>query len=151
MIDEISDLYYWSGMSRDVMEWCSSCETCQRVNPKATAEVWTELTTQPRKPFNVVILDLVEVSQPSHPGHQVPVHHQYMETAVVESKNGETVYRQIEKTLFNRHGTPTIIRSDNGTEFNGLAAASQQMASNGVAAPRTTRRAMEWSSAQTNR
>ncbi len=45
----------------------------------------------------------------------------------MESKNADTVCRQIEKTLFNRHGTPTMIRSDNGTEFNGLAAASQQM------------------------
>ncbi len=43
------------------------------------------------------------------------------------SKNADIVYRQIEKTLFNRHRTPAMIRSDNGTEFNGLAAASQKM------------------------
>jgi transposase InsO family protein len=126
VMDEICDLYYWPGMRRDVMEWCSSCETCQRVNPKATGEVSTELTTQPSKPFKVVTLDLVKVGN-----HLVLVIEcqftRYVETAVVASKNAEIVYRQIEKTLFNRHGTPTMIRSDNGTEFNGLAAASQQM------------------------
>jgi len=126
VMDEIADLYYWSGMRRDVMEWCSSCKTCQQVNPKATAEVSTELTTQPRKPFKVVTLDLVKV------GDQLILviecqFTRYVETAVVESKSAERVYRQIEKTLFNRHGVPTMIRSDNGTEFNGLAAASQQM------------------------
>ncbi len=69
----------------------------------------------------------------------------------MESKNAEMVYGKIENTLFNRHGAPTIIRSDNGTEFNGLAATSQQMAANGVAAPRTTRTATEWSNAKTCR
>ena len=74
----------------------------------------------------MVTLDLVKVSH-----HLILVIEcqftRYVETAVVESKNAETVYRQIEKTLFNRHGTPTMIRSDNGTEFNGLAGASQRM------------------------
>ncbi len=113
-------------MRRDVMEWCSSCETCQRVKPKATGEVSTELTTQPSNPFKVVTLDLLKVGN-----HLVLVIEcqftRYVENAVVASRNAEIVYRQIEKTLFNRHGTPTRIRSDNGTEFNGLAAASQQM------------------------
>jgi hypothetical protein len=108
------------------------------------------LTTQPRKPFEAVTLDLVKAGN-----HLILVIEcqftRYVETAVVESKNAETVYKQIEKTLFT--ATDHRRRSVRTTEPSSMVSPlpGSRWASNGVAALRTTRRATEWSSAQTSR
>jgi hypothetical protein len=51
----------------------------------------------------------------------------FAETVLLPDKQAETVYKACCELLFDRHGIPELIRTDNGKEFTGLGAASFQL------------------------
>ncbi|EDN02416.1 hypothetical protein HCAG_00280 [Histoplasma mississippiense (nom. inval.)] len=59
-IDSIQDKYYWHGLVRDVKDYISTCDTCQRVKPKRHRQ-YGELGTipLPSNPFESITMDFI--------------------------------------------------------------------------------------------
>ena len=121
--DRISAHYFWPGMTRDVREYCLTCDICQKTVQKGTIPV-APLGTMPiiETPFERVAIDLVGPIVPaSSDGHKyiltcVDFATRYPEAVALDNIRTETVAEAL-VTIFCRMGIPSEILSDQGAQF----------------------------------
>jgi hypothetical protein len=126
-LQAVKEQFYWPGLAGDVMKWCETCDTCQKVKPvKKGGELESEKTSQATIPFNDITMDLVQIED-----QQMLViecmFSRFVETAMLPSKSADAVFKATCDLLLDRYGIPELIRTDNGNEFSCLGAASFQL------------------------
>jgi len=105
---------WWPGISRDIKQYVSECETCLIDKPnRPEPMISTEL---PSLPWEVLAADLAERN-----GKQYLVltdnYSRFPEVFELPSTTAETIISRC-KAAFSRQGIPREIRSDNGPQFN---------------------------------
>ena len=105
---------YWPGMTVQVKDFVSRCETCQLFGRKQQQETFAQ-SPLPSRPWEEVGCDLFEI-QGVHYLVTVDYYSNFSEVDRLESTLSTTVIRKM-KNHFARYGIPDVVRSDNGPQF----------------------------------
>lgn len=118
----VSREYYCPGAFNDVVKFVRQCDNCQRCK---VAQVRPESLTEQRvveKPWTVVSGDVMGPFPRSRAGYIYVLVFQdlfteWAEIILIRSANVPTIRKNFEEFVVSRWGTPEIIHTDNGTEF----------------------------------
>ncbi|KAI4292185.1 hypothetical protein PAPHI01_2496, partial [Pancytospora philotis] len=117
----IKEKYGWSSMMRDIEEYCKSCAICtrgglERVNTKNKVIV----TTRPNECWECDVIGRLVETNRAEKFIFVAIDHysKWTEARAIENKDKETILRAVKELIIEKHGIPTKIISDVGTEFN---------------------------------
>ena len=105
---------FWPGMSSQIEDKISRCETCQSFRNLQQAEPLINHNI-PELPFSKVGIDLFQIES-KHFLLLVDYYSKYPEVAELEQTDSKTVILAL-KHIFARHGIPEVIISDNGPQF----------------------------------
>ena len=118
---QITEGYYWKGMTNDVHEYCKSCDTCQRTNHKMTKQQPEFHPIPVTDVWKQIGIDLVG------PLPETPRRNKYIVTVTDYFTKWPEAAPLPDKTacgvanflfsLLCRHGWPDIVISDQGREF----------------------------------
>ena len=113
--------YYWPTMKRDIDNHIDQCKQCALNKGHVGKPAPILEFPPPSYPMEVVGIDLLSLS-PSRQGSRyllVCVDHltRYVMLAPLKDKTAESVAHALVSSVFLKHGTPTVILSDNGAEF----------------------------------
>jgi hypothetical protein len=121
-IADMSNVYWWRGMTIDIRRMLSACKTCRRVgvNPRAAQQ---EMQTKPHDYglFYRWGLDYVGELSPSAQGNQFALIciDYYSKWVEVKTANSRTTTNLVLMNIFARYGTPAEFVCDNGPPFKG--------------------------------
>ena len=113
----------WPMLHQDVVQWCLSCDTCQRNRknkaPKAPMMEVPVLAV----PFEKVAIDLVGPFERAKSGHRfvvtcIDLASRYPEATPLRAATAEDVAEALLE-IFSRHGLPRTILSDQGHNLTG--------------------------------
>jgi transposase InsO family protein len=120
----IQKLYWWTGLRTDVENYVNSCQYCQFHKPNNhTAKLPIQEYPAPTFPFEVCNMDLTGEGFPTTKrGNTIIIVikcalTRYVEIEALPNKEEITVARILVEKIYCRHGAPSILISDNGTEF----------------------------------
>ncbi|KAK3750477.1 hypothetical protein QZH41_018118 [Actinostola sp. cb2023] len=105
---------YWPGMSSEIKEWISTCETCREYE---TAQPKEPLMSHeiPERPWEKVGIDILTFQGTDYLV-TVDYYSNYWEIDRLENTKSATAIRKL-KAHFARFGIPSILVSDNGPQF----------------------------------
>ena len=89
------------------------CTVCRRNAPKPTEPLLP--TEWPQKPWDMVASDLFELRENNYL-LLVDYHSRYPEIVKLNDRSSGSIISHM-KSIFSRHGIPTMIRSDNGPQY----------------------------------
>ena len=117
----IRSRYFWQGMYKDVVRYCTNCITC---NSKKLRKNRIELQEMPmpEAPFQIIGIDTCGPYVESFSGNKylltiVDWFSGYLEAFPIPDKSANSVARVLMEEFIPRHSVPSRIVSDNGTEF----------------------------------
>ena len=118
---KVSEHYYWPGMKNDVQEYVRSCKTCQK-RQKHHGEAPLEPIPKHPTPFYQVGIDIMGPLPRTPSGFRyivVAVDHftKWVEARALEEADAQSITLFLYEEIICRHGIPTILSSDKGTEF----------------------------------
>ena len=110
---------YWVGMLQNIERYCRECLVCQRSKPALPTHA--PLTTMPiGKPWEMVAVDILEVSISRHNNRYLLVIQDYMtkwvEAIPIANQTAATITREL-TTVFCHYGIPDILHSNQGRNF----------------------------------
>ena len=115
--------FYWPGFSKDVREYCRTCDACQRSVPKGhVTRVPLGSVPVVNTPFDKVALDLIGPVKPiSALGHRyiltiVDYATRYPEAVPLKNMEAVTVAEALYH-VWTRTGIPKEVLTDMGTQF----------------------------------
>src|ERR1041384_3460121 len=118
--NKIKERYYWPTMYNDIKNYIQTCDICQRRGHEIQRQDLTPLEV--KYPFYRVGIDIKGPLPPTKQGnHYIIVAMDYLtkwpEARAVTNIKATTVAKFIYEDIICRHGTPTILLSDRGTNF----------------------------------
>ena len=112
--------YYWANIKKDVEEFVSSCDTCQRAHTTHLQKIHQALhpITVPIKVMSMVGIDLMQL-KPYKGYHYVISTIDYFtnKMGALKTKSAEEVMTWIFDNLFCRYSIIDVHITNNGTEF----------------------------------
>lgn len=118
--DLICKRFLWPFMKRDIKDWITYCEECQK--HKITRHTKTPLQpiTEPDKRFEKIHLDIVHL--PICDGYRylltvIDRFSRWTEAIPLEDSSAETVINKLINAWISRYGVPKIITNDNASIF----------------------------------
>ena len=124
-INRVKKIFFWPNMTRDIIEWVKSCKTCQVSGKPGTNIRKAPLKPLPivHTPFSKIQIDCVGPVPRSSAGHEymltiICLSTRYPEAIPLGSIRGDKIVDELVK-FFSRFGWPTVIQSDNGSNFKG--------------------------------
>ena len=120
---KIKDFFYWPNMNKDILEFCRTCDECQKFEPKGkTKRVPLQEMPLMELPYDRIVIDLIGPITPrSRQGKKyiltiMDCATRYPEAIPLREIDSESVADALMDT-FCRMGVPKEILSDNGTQF----------------------------------
>ena len=121
-IARVKTRFYWPGLSLDVARWCQKCATCAGRKGKPTPQK-SPLTQLPTgAPFDRIAMDILDTHRTTSKKHRyVLVISDYFSKYTDAFPLRRHTAKAVANVLVNRwivyHGTPKVVHSDQGTEF----------------------------------
>lgn len=122
-VRRISKYFFWPGLRSSVVNFCRSCDVCQRIGKPNQKVPVAPLYPIPviEEPFERLIVDCVGPLPKSKSGHQYVLTimcaaTRFPEAIPLHSLKAKTVVKDLVK-FFSTFGLPRIIQSDQGTNF----------------------------------
>ena len=125
----LSDRYYWDGMLSDCEDVVKRCEVCRVRDLTHQPHARFEAMPDPPHPFHTLYIDYKDVPGSSDNAKNyvliiVDGLTRYLIAEAVSRKTAEETLKALVDRVFTVHSLPSILRSDNGPEFdNALAEA----------------------------
>ena len=119
----LSERYYWVNMHRDVRRWVQSCLTCAKVKPAQPKHNGLLEHVEAQYPFEVVGVDLMGPFKTTKTGYKyvmvfVDLFTNWVEAVPLRDLSAEEAASAFFDTIVSRHGCPSSVLSDLGTNFN---------------------------------
>jgi len=119
----LSERYFWTGMNRDVRRWVQSCLTCAKFKPAQPTHHGLLTHLQAHYPFEIVGIDLMGPFKTTKTGYRyvmviVDLFTNWVEAVPLRGISAEEAALAFFDTIVTRHGCPTNVLSDLGTNFN---------------------------------
>ncbi len=123
---EIRENYYWPGMETYIQQYCAACDTCiqsKNLNKKLKTELcprnWEE-----NEPGQSIALDLATMT-PSYDGFKYIMlitdgMSKFAEICPLRNMTAPAVVKNIERNWIARHGIPSALLTDQGTQVDGI-------------------------------
>ena len=121
-----SNNYFWPGMYKDVNAFVRKCEICQLNKPEQAQPRGLMGQRIVQEPWTVVATDIMGPFPRSKKGHEYLIVFQdlftkWIELAPLKTANAQSIITSFFDLVITRLGTPRVLHSDNGTEFNNNA------------------------------
>jgi Integrase zinc binding domain/Integrase core domain len=118
---KIAERYYWPGMKKDVTEYVQTCKICQKRSRQKGEAPLNPIVKNPN-PLYQVGIDVVGPLPRTLTGYRyivVAVDHftKWPEARALTEADAQSIVRFLYEDIICRHGVPTILSSDQGTEF----------------------------------
>lgn len=122
MVNNLKRKYYWPEMEKDVNDFVTKCEKCQKAKYSQKTKEPMVITTTATYAFEKVFLDLVGPLDKDIDNNNYILTLQceltkFVEAYPLNNKETVTVARAFVNNFILRFGIPKIIASDKGTEF----------------------------------
>jgi len=121
-LNRIRQNFVWPGMTKDIREFCKTCDICQKTTPKGK-EASVPLGTVPLVDniFQRVAFDLIGPLPKTNEGHKyvltlVDYATRYPEAIPLKDISAESVAKAM-MSVYSRMGIPTEILTDQGRQF----------------------------------
>ena len=116
---------FWSGMSKDIHEYVKTCKICQTCKIEALKpRGFLELTEPAKRVFEVIFVDLIGPLPVSSGGRRnefvlvvVDQLSKWVEIFPLREAKSSKICTLLEDEVFCRYGSPSILVSDNGSQF----------------------------------
>ena len=114
----------WRGITRDVEEYVSQCQHCQRNKLSRKTKMPMVLTDTPKKPFEKCALDIVGPLTITTSGNKYILTFQdsltkFSKAIPLENQEAATVAKAFVTRVVTEHGIPEKVLTDQGTNFTG--------------------------------
>ena len=106
---------WWPNMDKQVEQFVKACHPCQLVGPRSKTEP-IRSTTLPEGPWGDIAVDLLEIPGGNHLLVVVDNYSRWPEVILFKKTDASHVTRAMEG-IFQTHGIPESVRSDNGPPF----------------------------------
>ena len=106
---------WWPNMDKQVEQFVRACHPCQLVGPRSRTEP-IRSTTLPEVPWGDIAVDLLEIPGGNHLLVVVDNYSRWPEAILIKKADASHVTRAMEG-IFQTHGIPESLRSDNGPPF----------------------------------
>jgi transposase InsO family protein len=117
--------YWWVGMSKDIKDHvfkCVSCRTNKIQTPAVPHPSYHRLTSRGHKAFERIVMDVKGPVAKTKRGNRflltfVDLASRWVEAFAIRDHSAATISRVLVEEVFTRHGAPSLIISDQGTDF----------------------------------
>lgn len=121
-LHRIRQRYYWPGWKKDVCQYVRACDNCQRQKPEQKLPMGQMPLRVPKGPWYTVVADLIGPFPRSTRGYRSVLVIQdtftkWIELAPVRAATAKEVKEKFNELIMLRYGSPSIILTDNGTQF----------------------------------
>ena len=106
---------WWPNMDKQVEQFVKACHPCQLVGPRSKTEP-IRSTTLPEGPWGDIAVDLLEIPGGNHLLVVVDNYSRWPEVILLKKTDASHVTRAM-VGIFQTHGIPESVRSDNGPPF----------------------------------
>ena len=118
---KINNRFYWPKMYKEVMNYVESCETCARMKDPSPNRARLKPILDFEKPFDIVGMDILELSRTSSGNKYVLVFTDYLtkwvEAFPLKNMTAETIAKIFINEFVTRHSAPSKLLSDQGQNF----------------------------------
>lgn len=117
----LTRLYYWPGQYADVCNWVAACRRCAaNKQPKPVRHGFLQ-PIKSERPFHVVAMDIVQLNKTPR-GYRyllvmIDLFTSWVEAAPLKTITAEEVCDVFFKEIVTRHGCPSEVLTDRGTQF----------------------------------
>jgi Integrase zinc binding domain/Integrase core domain len=118
---QLSRTFYWPGMKMDCYEFVRTCPTCQKRQKRSGHAPLQPIKKVPN-PFYQVGIDVMGPMPTTSTGNRyivLAIDHftKWIEARALETADAQNIAVFIHDEILSRHGTPSIITTDRGSEF----------------------------------
>jgi len=116
--------YYWPGIYKQSAEYVDTCDACKATDIKFDIKPQLKSVVPPQQPFFQVAIDLKGTLPESATGNTYVVvvidyTTKWVEAAAIPNKESSCIADFFTHYILARHGTPAVVITDNGTEWQG--------------------------------
>lgn len=122
MFNKIRKYYYWPGLERDINNFVSRCDKCQRQKHSTYVKEPMTITTTAHTAMEKIFLDVVGPLDQDHKGYRYILTMQcelskFVQAVPLLTKSTSEVAQAFVNSFILSYGIPTEIATDRGTEF----------------------------------
>ena len=121
-LSRIQERFFWPGMTKDAKLWCETCERCQKRKPPPKKKRAQMQVVVAEEPFARVAMDMMGPLPRTTRGNRyilviADYFSKWVEAFPMKNGEAETVARLLVCEVICRFGTPRVLHSDHGRNF----------------------------------
>ena len=118
---KLSNRFYWPNSYKETKNYVESCKICAKIKEPQANRAQLKPITNFEKPFDMIAVDILELSRSSSGNKYVVVFTDYLtkwvEAFAINDMKAETIAKFFINEIITRHSTPSKLLSDQGKNF----------------------------------
>ena len=118
---KLNNRFYWPNAYKETMNYVESCEVCAKIKDAPANRANLKPITEFEKPFDMIAVDILELSRSNNGNKYVVVFTDYLtkwvEAFAIRDTRAETIARIFVNEIVTRHSAPSKLLSDQGKNF----------------------------------
>ncbi|CAF1114090.1 unnamed protein product [Brachionus calyciflorus] len=118
---KLNNRFYWQNSYQDTKNYVESCGVCSRIKDPPVTRAELKPITEFQKPFDMVAVDILELTRTNSGNKYVVVFTDYLtkwvEAFPLRDQNAESIAKIFINEIISRHSAPSKLLSDQGRNF----------------------------------